>query len=73
MSKKASMAEVDALMAEALNLGADLRIPKPKDRPLVILEFKGNMPIPHRFRSSGGAKKWLMGFIAELESKKAKM
>ncbi|MFQ5979741.1 MAG: hypothetical protein ACE5OZ_16550 [Candidatus Heimdallarchaeota archaeon] len=72
MSKKkpkVSMAEVRALMTEANNLGANLTIPRPKDRPLVILDYK-NSPEPSTVlcRSTKQAKAFLVKRVAELKA-----
>ncbi|MFW9916441.1 MAG: hypothetical protein ACFFGZ_12620 [Candidatus Thorarchaeota archaeon] len=70
-SQKTSFAEIEALVAEANNLGADIRIPRPEGRPLIILQyetFENKKPKMFRFRRLKEAKEWLLVLCKDLNA-----
>ena len=70
-SERVSFNEIKALMTEANFLGADVRIPRPQDRPLVILVYEAfdeKNPRTYRFKSLKGAKEWLLNFCNDLKA-----
>ncbi len=71
--KRVTIIEINQLIATANKLGADIQIPNPDDRPLLILDFdetKTPKTQFQRFSSLKDAKKWLTKKIDELYSQK---